>query len=176
MTEIWRDIPETAGKLQVSSDGRVRSCLRGEWRILRTQADSKGYLRLTYTYKREKRREKIHRLVALMFVPSDPGCPHVNHLNGDKTDNRACNLEWCTNKENVHHAIKNGMWESVMDGAKAENERRMKPVLAIEISTGKKQEYKSVSDAQRACRTKHVCAVISGERKKANGYMFRYAV
>lgn len=175
MTERWVDIPETDGKLQVSSEGRVRSCLRGEWRILKTQTDSRGYLRLTYTYKRQKRREKIHRLVAYMFVPSDPGCPQVNHLNGDKTDNRACNLEWCTNKENAIHAVSNGLWDTCFAGAKVANEKRMRSVLATDIKTGEVMRFRSVSDAQRACGTKHVCAVIHGMRTKAKGYVFRYA-
>ena len=173
--ECWVDIPETDGMLQVSSDGRVRSRLRGKWLILKAQADNKGYLRLTYTYKREKRREKIHRLVACSFVPSDPGCPHVNHINGDKTDNRASNLEWCTNKENARHAINNGLWNTVIEGSRNENKRRMRPVVAVEIATGNATRFNSVSDAERACRTKHVCAVIHGQRTKANGFMFEYA-
>lgn len=175
MNEIWVDIPETDGKLQVSNQGAVRSQLRGEWRVLKTQADNKGYLRLSYTYKRGRRREKIHRLVAFMFVPSDPGRPHVNHINGNKTDNRAANLEWCTNKENARHAIGAGLWDTFLEGAQESNRQRMRPVYAINIKSGSINHFESVCDAQQSCRTKHVCAVIHGERNKANGYVFSYA-
>lgn len=175
MSEVWVDIPDTDGKLQVSNHGNIRSSLRGAWKVLKAQADNKGYLRVTYVYKKEKRRVKVHRLVALMFVPADPFKNHVNHINGDKTDNRAINLEWCTNQENAHHAIKNGLWDSVIEGAKRVNDARKRAVLATNIKSGSVTRFISVSDAERACNTKHVCAVMSGERRKANGYIFKYA-
>lgn len=175
MIERWMDIPDTEGKLQVSDLGQVRSGLRGEWRILKTQANKKGYLWLTYTFKREKRRECIHRLVARTFIPRVPGKQHINHINGIKTDNRTVNLEWCTNQENAIHAIKTGLWDSVMKGARMANEKQKRPVYAINIKTGSITRLNSVCEAQKAYHTKHVCAVIHGKRAKANGYRFEYA-
>lgn len=175
MTENWVDILDTDGKLQVSDQGRVRSKLRGEWRILKTQANRKGYQWLTYTFKREKRRECIHRLVARTFIPKIAGKTHVNHVNGDKNDNSAVNLEWCTNKENAHHAIETGLWQTFLDGQKRVNDLKKRPVWAIRVKSGLVVRLNSVCDAQMACHTKHVCAVIHGKRTKANGYRFEYA-
>lgn len=51
----------------------------------------------------------IHRAIATLFVPNPGGKPHVNHLNGDRSDFRPGNLEWCTHLENMRHAFRTGL-------------------------------------------------------------------
>jgi hypothetical protein len=55
---------------------------------------------------------KSHRLVAEAFLDNPFGYPQVNHLNGIKSDNRASNLEWCTNFQNAIHAKSSGLYRS----------------------------------------------------------------
>lgn len=50
------------------------------------------------------RSAKIHRMVAEQFIPNPDGLPEVNHIDGNKQNNAAENLEWCTQKENAAHA------------------------------------------------------------------------
>ncbi len=75
---------------------------------MRPALDSKGYLRTMLLDENGKYRTiKVHRIIASAFIDNKNCLPQVNHKNGIKTDNRAENLEWCTNKENVIHSYAN---------------------------------------------------------------------
>lgn len=51
----------------------------------------------------------VHRIIGLLFVDNPNSYNVINHINGIKTDNRACNLEWCTYSYNTIHAYVNGL-------------------------------------------------------------------
>ena len=102
--EIWKPIAGTNGFIEVSNEGRIRSLLRGEPRVLKTQVDNKGYHRIRVTIEREKMSYKVHREVARAFIENPGNLPQVNHKDGNKNNNTVDNLEWCTNKENAYHA------------------------------------------------------------------------
>lgn len=102
---MWKAIEGTNGMIEVSDDGRVRSLLRGTPHVLKTQVDNKGYHRVRITINREKMSFKLHREVAKAFVPNPDNLPQVNHMDGNKENNAVSNLEWCTNQQNVIHAV-----------------------------------------------------------------------
>lgn len=73
---------------------------------LSTYTDNKGYKSVVLVKNKVKRTTRLHRIVALTFIPNPENKPCVNHKNGIKTDNRVDNLEWVTYSENEIHSIK----------------------------------------------------------------------
>ena len=103
--EIWRDIKGYEGKYQVSNFGRVWSIINQK--MLKQQMAGSNYLRVYLRTKNGKtKQEYVHRLVALAFVPNPDSKTQVNHLNEDRTDNRAENLEWVTQEENLNYGTR----------------------------------------------------------------------
>lgn len=92
------------GCYEVSDDGKVRRLADG--RIISQSRGSFGYRVVRLSGPR--RMCKVHRLVAAAFIPNPDGLPFVNHINCDPADNRVSNLEWCTQKQNLDHAVRLG--------------------------------------------------------------------
>lgn len=115
------DISEYGGVYQINRLGEIKALKRiwfsgwnysikkeKEEHILK-QVMVKGYLCVPLTINGFEKAIKVHRLVAKAFIENSLNKLYVNHLNGNKSDNRVENLEWCTAKENAQHAVKNGL-------------------------------------------------------------------
>ena len=111
MVEEWRPVPfGGVRKYEVSSEGRLRN---QEGRIMNPSPNERGYLQASFTIeKRKKRTVKVHRVVALVFIGERPPGMQINHINGNKRDNRAENLEYVTGAENIRHACKNNLYDA----------------------------------------------------------------
>jgi hypothetical protein len=114
MTEIWKPIKGYENLYMISSNGRVKSLGRYSIRkdgkpchypskMMSLCHSTKGYLIVGLTKNGKCTTYFVHRLVADAFIPNPEGLPQVNHINEDKTDNRACNLEWMSCADNVNH-------------------------------------------------------------------------
>lgn len=107
--EIWRFIEgykSRYGRYRVSNLGRVKN---GRGIESRPHKHKKGYIMISMVRDGVEKRGQLHRLVAKSFIPNPDNLPQVNHLDGDKSNNKVSNLQWCTNGENMAHANANGL-------------------------------------------------------------------
>lgn len=177
MTEVWRPIPGHEEHYRVSNLGRVLSMHSG---VLKPQSNNHGYL---YVYLKYGGRGKsyIHRLVAEVFVHnSNPDVNTVvNHIDFDPKNNRADNLEWTTDKGNVHHSTRAGRYERTdawRGHLRETNEKNGKAVIGRSIQTGEEIAFKCLNDCRGAgFDPSCVCDCCKGKRKTHKGYTWRYA-
>lgn len=110
--EIWRDIAVFNGDYQESNYGRTKSFKHGKVKILKPSVSRNGYLYINLKSNGVHKRCLIHRLVAILFIPNPDNKPQVNHIDGNKQNNRVDNLEWVTGSENITHAYELGLQKS----------------------------------------------------------------
>jgi len=94
----------------VSSEGLIWS--RKSNKFLRLHKCKQGYLKITLHHNKVRKSFKVHRLVAMAFIPNPENKPEVNHIDGRKCNNFWTNLEWVTPKENMKHAKDAGILKS----------------------------------------------------------------
>lgn len=123
MREIWKDIRGYEGLYQISNFGRVKSLARTIYysdgksiyyndRILANNVDSNGYLSTKLSKDKKPHRFRIHSLVANAFIYNPNNLPVINHLDSNKTNNHVDNLEFCTQKNNIRHAMTSGKFDN----------------------------------------------------------------
>lgn len=174
--EKWKPIKNFEEKYEVSDMGNVRShdmilpCKNNSSHIrkgktLIPQKNRNGYLFVNLRGNEHSGKYYIHRLVADAFVLNEKGLPIVNHKNEIKSDNRAENLEWCTNQYNINYG-------SCPDKIK----RKMgSPILQI-LPDGNTIRWLSIRDIERTkgYSRKIIAACCKGERAMAYNSEWRY--
>lgn len=180
MQEIYKPIPNYEDYL-ISNMGNVISLERKVWNgkgykvkpqtKLKPHKNSRGYTQVELYGKPFV----VHRLVAQSFIENPNNLPQVNHLNGDKTDNRAENLEWCTNAENQKHA-----WEHGLQKSTGKIGRIQRTILQIDKQTNKViAEYPSLVQAAKAVgvnQSSNIGACCRGGygRRSIGGYYWKF--
>lgn len=163
--EIWKYIDNSNG-YQISNLGNIKS----NNQIIKQRKNKSGYLYAMIVLNNKRKFVRVHRLVAQAFIPNINNKPYVNHIDGNKTNNNASNLEWVTPKENTKHAqnVLNIPFGENIIYAITHNQRK------VIRSDGK--IYNSIKEAKIDMNKKHahIVEVCEGKLKTACGYGWQY--
>lgn len=180
MSEEWRDIPGWEGLYQVSTLGRVRSLDRYRnnhhnskakifGKVLKPVKPDQGYSWVTLQRNGAKKIKLVHRLVAETFLPNHEDSDVVNHKDYDSTNNKVCNLEWMTQKENVNYSRRHM--------SEARRKSKGKPIIGINGITGNILEFECMKDAKKyGFSDSLICSCCKGKRKAHKGYTWFYRI
>ena len=162
--EIWRNI-DGYDKYQISNTGRVKSLNNRKPKILNPTKNSHGYLLVSLSKRGKRKSCKVHRLVAMAFIPNYENKPAVNHKDENKENNNVSNLEWCTLAYNT---------------AYSKNLEKAYQATRKAVVCYKKREKIVFSSITEAAKTldisrSSISNCLSGRSLTAGGFNWRYA-
>ena len=163
--EEWKKIDDYEN-YEISNLGFIRSFNYGRIKILITDEQKNGYLRIGLWENNKKKKFLIHRLVATAFIPNPENKSQVNHIDGNKKNNRLENLEWNTSSENIIHAYKTGL----------NTGPPKKTVSQYDMNMNFIKEFSSIVEVERELKIYHISDVCLGKRKYSKGFIFKYSI
>ncbi len=185
--EIWKDIEGFEGRYQVSNLGRVKSLnYHHEHRIaiLKNRLNRSGYYEVVLCKNNTMKSFKVHRLVAIAFIPNPHNLPCVNHKDENKLNNfvwvnddgtidlEKSNLEWCTHKYNTNY----GTCQERKAAKMINNTSRSKAVAQYTLDWQLVGKYPSQCEAARQTGIPHklISQNCCGESKTCHGFIFKF--
>lgn len=174
--EIWKELDINKSYL-ISNFGNLISLKNNKKRVIKGWIQNTGYVTVNVNNKKYS----LHRLIAINFIKKTVGKEFVNHIDGNKLNNRTDNLEWCTQKENIQHAFNTGL----MDNAK-----KIIPLMKVRAKNidqydlnnnyiktfiGSIEAEKELKNNDKKVNSRNIRSVCNGERKTAGGYIWKWS-
>lgn len=193
--EIWRDIEGYEWLYQVSNLGNVKSLQFGpksnhrtqnQPRMLKIAKSSTGYTHVQLYKEGKSSTISVHKLVAKAFVPNPLANPEVNHIDANRANNKAENLEWVTHKENLQHAVKLGNRKPPRkndaesriadDGTRrnGSNKRSKNPVLQYTPNGKFVKKWDNIAEIEKFynCNRTGIANCLSGKNKTSFNFIW----
>lgn len=154
---------------RISIDGRIYTTWLGRMKMqTEPEGENKGYFTIQVVDNEgEHHKAYIHILVAMAYVPNPDNLPCVNHIDGNKSNNHASNLEWCTHQENSQHTHDTGLGSSI------------KETIQFDLEGKEIARHRSLKAAAKAANisTDSISKVCRGITKlgEAGGFKWKYA-
>lgn len=199
MDEVWKDIEGYEGLYQVSNTGWVRSLnyrRSGRSKLLKQGTTKKGYKVVELHKNGKGKHSRVHRLVAMTFIPNPNNYKEVNHKDENPANNNVNNLEWCTSEYNnnygtrtkraseslkgKHHSkeSKKKISEKMKGKNKSKDNPASKSILMYDKEGNFIRRFECIADANeyfgkdRTCNG--ICGCLRGKKKTAYGFIFIY--
>ncbi len=172
MGEIWKPVVGYEGLYAVSSFGNVASLNyhgTGKRRILKPRPSANGYYFVQVFKNKIGKMVPIHRLVATAFVDNPNGYNVINHIDENKHNNMADNLEWCTHKYNVNYSLKKRRGKKIT--------KRIRPVSQISKDGDVIKVWDNLIQIKTSLNYSDwsIQMCCEGKRKTAYGFIWQYA-
>ena len=171
MEEIWKDVKNYGGLYQVSNLGRIKSLPRNTNNKYKNGVIKQNVIRgksyyYVNLYNKGTKLFTVHKLVAETFIPNPNNLPCINHIDGNKLNNRVDNLEWCSYSGNEIHAYKHNLKTPLF-----------KKVNQYDLNGNFIKTWNSIKEANNFYGTSHIseCCNDKSNRNIAKGYLWKYA-
>ena len=178
----WKDIIGYENEYQINQFGEIRtlkdSLKLKKYNVLKPQINKRNGYVYQMLYKNGKEKLlRVHRLVAMAFLPNPNNLPQVNHKDGNKQNNSVDNLEWCEQSYNMKHAFKTGLEkpsEKQKAAVRKTNEKKRKRV--VRTMGDEKNEYESATVAARKNNVgiSTICRYCNKKRMPKDGASWQY--
>ncbi len=174
--EYWKAIPGSLS-YEVSTEGNVRNAITKK--VLSQSIGSSNYKQIGLVGDIQKT-VMVHRLIAKSFLDNAKNKPQVNHIDGNKHNNKLDNLEWVTSSENMRHAYDNGLktYKPLhYKGKFGAEHNKSKPVALVAEDGTIEKRFAGISEASRETNTavSNICySCKSGNRNRRTKLLFTY--
>ena len=140
--------------------------IRGEYHKLSQWIDNVGYYQVAFRIDGKRKYIRVHRLIAETLLPNPENLQQIDHIDGDKLNNKLSNLEWVSNATNTQRGYDNNLYHLPT---------RAYAISAIEKETSKKYIFKSIRSCSESLHLnrKTLSAILN--HKKSNNYNYDFS-